>query len=442
MFAPRPSRDLARALAAAFLDGAWTAAGLRGRGRRALQPAPRWIDRLAAHVLALYHRPPHDRPRELAAVIAAFLAELPAPSTARVRVVRAFLPVPETVRAPWPVPRIDTLADLAAFLEVGDGALAWLADVRGWERAADPRARNYTYAWIARPGAPVRLLEQPKARLKALQRRVLHEILDAIPAHDAAHGFVAGRSVRSHAAAHVGAPVVLRFDLEDFFASLAAGRVYGVLRTAGYPEAVAHALTGLTTNSVNRQAWAQIPAPRDPAPARAHARLGRRLAAPHLPQGAPTSPMLANLCVFTLDRRLAGLARALDATYTRYADDLVLSGGRGLAREAAALTATVGAIARDEGLRLNAAKTTIMPRAGRQRVTGVVVNVRPNVAREDYDRLKAILHNAARHGPESQNREGVEDFRAHLLGRIAWVAALHPARGARLRARFDAIAWQ
>jgi hypothetical protein len=441
--APHHTRDLARALAAAFLDGDWAADGLRARGRSALQPPPRWIDRAATHVLALYHRPPRDRPRELAAVLEDFIARRPARSRRHVRLARAFLPVPATVRAPWPVPRIDTLADLATFLAVGDGELAWLADVRGWERAADPRARNYTYAWVARPGAPVRLLEQPKARLKALQRRVLHEVLDVIPAHDAAHGFVAGRSVRSHAAAHVGAPVVLRFDLEDFFASLAAGRVYGVLRTAGYPEAVAHALTGLTTNSVSRQAWAQIPAPRAPAAlVRAHARLARRLASPHLPQGAPTSPMLANLCAFTLDRRLAGLARALDATYTRYADDLVLSAGRGLIREAEALTTTVAAIARDEGLRLNPRKTTIMPRAGRQRVTGVVVNVKPNVAREDYDRLKAILHNAARDGPESQNREGVEDFRAHLLGRIAWVAALHPARGARLRARFDAIAWE
>jgi hypothetical protein len=217
--------------------------------------------------------------------------------------------------------------------------------------------------------------------------------------------------------------------------------VFGVLRTAGYPEAVAHALTGLTTTVVAAEAWAQIPAPTAPGPHHAHARLGRRLATPHLPQGAPTSPMLANLCAFTLDRRVAGLARAVGATYTRYADDLVFSGPAGLARRARRLEDALGAIAAAEGLRLNARKTTVMTRAGRQRVAGVVVNVRPNVAREDYDRLKAILHNAAHHGPASQNREGVADFRAHLLGRIAWVAALHPDRGARLRARFDAIAW-
>jgi hypothetical protein len=340
------------------------------------------------------------------------------------------------------VPALDTVADVAAFLELEPRTLDWLADARGWERdAASPRLRNYRYAWVARPDAPVRLLEQPKARLKAAQRRVLHDVLDWIPAHPAAHGFVRGRSVRTHAAAHIGAAVVVRFDLEDFFVSLPAARVYGVLRTAGYPEAVAHVLAALTTNSVNAAAWDQIPVPRDPALRRAHGLLGRRLAAPHLPQGAPTSPMLANLCAFSLDRRLAGLARRLDATYTRYADDLVLSGGRPLVREAAGLQRAVRAIAADEGFRLHPRKTRVMTQATRQQVTGVVVNAHPNVARDEFDRLKATLHNAARHGPAAQNREGVPDFRAHLLGRIAWVAWLNPARGARLRRLFDVIEW-
>jgi hypothetical protein len=82
-----------------------------------------------------------------------------------------------------------------------------------------------------------------------------------------------------------------------------------------------------------------------------------------------------------------------------------------------------------------------MPGAGRQRLCGVVVNERPNVARPDYDRLRAILHDAARRGPAAANRAGVPDFRAHLLGRIAWVESLNPDRGAKLRRRFDEIDW-
>jgi hypothetical protein len=205
---------------------------------------------------------------------------------------------------------------------------------------------------------------------------------------------------------------------------------------------VAHALTALMTNRVAAGAWAEIPVPAASHLRAAHALLGRRLATPHLPQGAPTSPMLANLCAFTLDRRLAGLAARLDATYTRYADDLVFSGDRTLARRAPAILATVRTIVADEGLRLNEGKTRVMTAGQRQRVTGVVVNAHPNVAREDLDRLKATLHNAATHGPQSQNRSGVPDFRAHLLGRIAWVAALNPARAARLRRTFELIAWE
>lgn len=74
-------------------------------------------------------------------------------------------------------------------------------------------------------------------------------------------------------------------------------------------------------------------------------------------------------------------------------------------------------------------------------VTGIVVNAHPNLARRDYDRLRAVLHDAARNGPQSANRAGVPDFRSHLLGRIAWAEQLDDARGAKLRSAFAAISW-
>ena len=93
---------------------------------------------------------------------------------------------------------------------------------------------------------------------------------------------------------------MLSLDLEDFFASVSAARVYGIFRAAGYPEPVAHTLTGLCTNVV--PAAESVPG---------DFRLARRLATPHLPQGAPTSPALANLVAFHLDVRLSGLAGAI-----------------------------------------------------------------------------------------------------------------------------------
>jgi hypothetical protein len=77
----------------------------------------------------------------------------------------------------------------------------------------------------------------------------------------------------------------------------------------------------------------------------------------------------------------------------------------------------------------------------RQQLAGVVVNVRPNLARADYDQFKATLHNCVRHGPRSQNVAGHRDFRAHLAGRVTYWQWLNPVRGARLRALFDRIGW-
>jgi RNA-directed DNA polymerase len=94
-----------------------------------------------------------------------------------------------------------------------------------------------------------------------------------------------------------------------------------------------------------------------------------------------------------------------------------------------------------EGLLLQPDKTRVQRAHQRQVVTGIVVNAHPNLARADFDILKAWLHNAVRYGPDSQNRAGHPDFRSHLLGRIGWVEQLNADRGRRLRESFDAITW-
>ena len=443
MYGGHQAARLSRCLADAFLAGAWNEARLVARAGEALEPRPRWLRRLAREVLAAYVQPPLDRPRELSAFIAVTLEDATwAQGPALPRIRRWLIPELAMGRRRWPVPELTSLADLAAFLDLRDTELDWLADVRGLERSvADERLRNYSYGWLPRPSGPPRVIERPKPRLKACQRRVLHDLLDWIPAHEAAHGFTRGRSARSHAALHSGRLVVIRLDLEDFFASVGAGRVFGVFRTAGYPEPVAHTLTALCTNALPVREWAAVPRPTTPPLIRAHQRLGRRLATPHLPQGAPTSPALANLAAFRLDRRLQGLAGAVGATYSRYADDLTFSGSRRLLRQANPLRARIAAIAAEEGFVVNERKSMLATRAGRQRVCGIVVNERLNPTREEYDRLKATLHNAARHGPARENRAGLPDFRAHLLGRVAWAESLNPTRGEKLRAAFARIEW-
>jgi hypothetical protein len=160
-----------------------------------------------------------------------------------------------------------------------------------------------------------------------------------------------------------------------------------------------------------------------------------------LPQGAPTSPALANLCSYRVDCRLTGLAKSVGAEYTRYADDLAFSGSEALARRVERFSTHVAAVLLEEGFAVNHRKTRIMRQGVRQRLAGLVANQCINVMRTDFDRLKATLTNCVRRGPESQNRDGHSSFRSHLEGRVGFVESINPARGARLRAILEQIQW-
>ncbi len=324
----------------------------------------------------------------------------------------------------WEIPEITTLGDLADTLRLHPDDLGWLIS---------RNAEHYRHRWQTKPkSGRFRLIESPKVLLKFAQRQVLRKILHAIPPHEAARGFRAGCSVRDFVEPHTGKEIVIRFDLEDFFPSITAARILQIFLTAGYPETVARALTRLTTHAAplsvleeKALAWPER----------------RRHATPHLPQGAPTSPVLANLSAFRLDCRLAGLAKTAGADYTRYADDLLFSGGEDLARQARRFETGVGAIIIEEGFRPNHHKTRVLRQGQKQHAAGLVLNEKPNIDRREFDRLKAILTNCARHGPASQNLENHPDFAAHLQGKLAWVRFIHPGKEAKLREVFARIDW-
>ena len=430
---------VARALAAAFLAGEWDPPAMATRGQRAVGERRVWVRDLALATRHAFPDAPRDRPRELSQ----FLAACP-PLTTSFAAARRRVGGPLTVKrwyvaetamgpAPWPVAPLHTVGDLRDLLGMSTETLLWFADPKQLERTVgDEPLRHYRYRWVPKRSGGVRLIEDPKPVLKHVQRVLLREILERVPVHSAAHGFRKGRSALTHAGGHVHRRVVLRLDLEDFFASVRGPRIYGILRRCGYPEPVAHLLTGMVTNSVPRSVVAAAP----------H-RLRAHLTSPHLPQGAPTSPALANLAAFRLDRRLTGLAGAAGLAYSRYADDLALSSAEPRsANDVRRLIDCVTAIAKEEGFRVNQRKTSVHRAGQRQLLAGVVVNERPNVDRRQYEVLKAIVHNAARQGHEAQNRDGHPAFRDHLRGRIAWVNQLNPARGERLLATFAEIDWE
>ena len=110
-----------------------------------------------------------------------------------------------------------------------------------------------------RPAAAYRLLEEPKPRLKRIQRWLLDNVLAPIPPSDVAHRFVAGHSVRTFVAPHVGRTVVVRMDLADFFASISRAHIAAIFRRVGYPSRVAAALAGLCTAPTPDRVLAQHP---------------------------------------------------------------------------------------------------------------------------------------------------------------------------------------
>ena len=332
------------------------------------------------------------------------------------------------------LPPLGTPLELAAWLKIPLKTLAWFTDYHGsnaGEKVA--KKQHYHYQWKTKRRGGYRLLEIPKPLLKLAQQRVLREILDKVPPHSAAHGFVKGRSIRSNAAAHTGRYVVLTMDLREFYPSVKLKRVRAVFRGLGYNQEVAKWLARLCTNRM--PAGLKFPD--------GVRRWEYDISGWHLPQGAPTSPALANLAAWALDVRLNGLAKRFEVAYTRYADDLTFSGDEKVMRgkTMALLMAYVRGIIVNERFCWNPRKRKIVRRGHRQVVTGLTVNEKVNVPRPYFDRLKAILTNCVRHGPASQNKEGVPDFRAHLLGRIGFVRSVNPRKAERLQRVFDRIKW-
>ncbi|GAC66875.1 reverse transcriptase family protein [Gordonia soli] len=342
---------------------------------------------------------------------------------------------PRSIETPGPTPSVglpDELPELhdveqfAHWLDFTVPELEWFADREGRLRTARPTLRHYR-VWRRDKRSGVRVIEAPKPRMRETQRRLLRRLVERIPAHQAARGFEPGSSTAAFAWPHTDRPTVLRVDLRHCFESVPAARVRRVFADVGYPASVARLLAELCTTTTPIDELTGIDSE--------HAML---LRGRHLPQGAPTSPHLANLAMRSLDRRITGFAELNGLRYTRYGDDLAISGDE---MDAGRALWTVARIIRAEGFTVHPEKVRIMGRHQQQRLAGLVVNDRPRVSRVDYDNLRALLHNAIRDGATAQNREGHPEFRSHVYGLIAWVGATDPARRRRLLAMAADVDW-
>ena len=243
---------------------------------------------------------------------------------------------------------------------------------------------HYVRFTIPKRDGTERPIWAPKKRLKAAQRWILHHIVERLPVHGAAQGFLVGRSILSNALVHQNPKILLKMDIKEFFPTVTWKRVKGVFRRAGYRDGISTLLALVCTE-----------APREIVTVEGktyYVSLGPRC----LPQGAPTSPALTNALCLRLDRRLVGLAQKYGWRYTRYADDLTFSlpvDHKGPPK-LGAMMGCVTRIVAGEGFEVKEEKTRIHRTGGRQSVTGLVVNGDgpPRTPRKLRRQLRSALH--------------------------------------------------
>lgn len=272
------------------------------------------------------------------------------------------------------------------------------------------RARMYRHFSIAKGPKKVRLISAPDERLKFLQGKIAEKLSGLYRTRNPVHGFVVGKSVKTNALAHLGRRFVVNVDLADFFPSITQKRVEGMLLSLGLDARVAEIITHICC--ING----------------------------HLPQGAPSSPLISNMICFRLDKRLMELSKEARCIYTRYADDITFSSHQPPTPLFETALPPAGrfspdllapkllAVFQQNGFAINPGKTHYADRHSRRIVTGLKINELVNVDRRYVRNIRAALHSVERQGIEEAQKTyrekygGRSHLAAHLQGKISFLA--------------------
>ena len=288
------------------------------------------------------------------------------------------------------------------------GAGAWPFTMAQIRYFSDPRNNSLWYGHhsIPKKSGGTREILSPVWMLKMLLESAGNLLQECYDAPETVMGFVPGRSIADNASKHVGKNYVYNADLKDFFPSITQKRVKVALMHPpfSFGADAAHMLSGLCCahadiarkgreiySEMKRKQWAGE-----------GGKVSYRSEVPAtLPQGAPSSPVLSNAVCVRLDRRLAGLARRFEVTYTRYADDITFSSNQNVFREGYSFLKEFRKIIADEGFTLNDGKLRLQKKGQRQEVTGLIVNSKVNVCRKYIRDLGSLLYIWERYGVDT-----------------------------------------
>ncbi len=320
---------------------------------------------------------------------------------------------------------LDSIADmqkLAALMQITVNELRFLA----YTRAAST-STHYQRFDIPKKTGGVRHISAPMPRLKRCQEWILHNVLEKIELHQAAHGFRLGRSIITNAKPHLQQDVLINLDLKDFFPSIDYPRIKGLFKSFGYSAAISSVFALLCSEhkiietELDGETY--------------YMATDKRV----LPQGAPSSPAITNIICRALDARLHSAAKSLGFTYTRYADDLSFSGSDEAKQHAGQMLRRCAYIVAQEGFTVHPDKTRVLRKGQRQEVTGLIVNDELSISRKTLKNFKTVLFQIEKDGPAGKKWGQSSHVLSAIRGYANFVSMVHPEKGAAFTTRVNAI---
>lgn len=308
---------------------------------------------------------------------------------------------PPTIRA-LPGPKITEIEDLAAWLGLTTALVNELS-----QNAHD----EYHEFRIPKKQGGTRLIYPPSKRLKVVQRRILDRLVQAVKFPRWVTGGVLKRSIVTHAQVHLGQKMLATFDVQNFFPSTTCDHLAGILTKFGIDGQAARAILELVTYQGC------------------------------LPQGAPTSTFFANLALDRADRRIDAICRKHKLRFSRYIDDIALSGNTDLRPFRSAVCDAI----ESAGFTVAAKKTRFMEASQCQVVTALVVNKVLRPSSEFLEDLKSqiwLCREAGAYAVAVESGRTLPELKSELNGRIAFVRSVNEARGASLSKLMYDINWK
>jgi len=296
-------------------------------------------------------------------------------------------------------------------------------------------------------GRGFRTICVPSPKLMQTQKWISKNILMMIKPHEASVAYANGSKIVDAAKLHCGCQWMIKLDVRNFFESISEQSAYYVFKEAGYQPLVAFEMARICTRVSGRKknrSWRSNSWQYDKIDIYKAAQLG------HLPQGAPTSPMLSNLAMRKFDSQLMIIATNHRLYYTRYADDVCLSTDRkDFSRgEAAKVISDIYTIMNQFGLSPNLAKTRVVSPGARKMVLGLLVDRdKPRLSREFRARIRQHIHYITHpgYGPveHSLNRgfSSVWGLRNHVEGLIAHACQVDPEYGDECKNKLKDVKW-